>query len=94
MTWSITPPVLRGGKPVLRWDGKPLRALSDEEFTTAITAANALGDDVVTEASKNGPGNPMARMAGEASSIIAAIVIEMTRRGWNDSDGNPETKPT
>lgn len=89
MTWSISKSKIVGGDAVVKWGDKPLRQLSPAEFETAVRAAEALGDDVMTEASANGPGSPRSRMADEAAVIVRAVMREMERRDVASVERDP-----
>lgn len=80
MTWSVTPSRLVGGHPIIRWNDTNLSALSAADFTDAVKAAEALGDDVVKQVEQNPTGGGVS-LAGEADAILLAIMREMDRRG-------------
>lgn len=80
MTWSITRSKIVGGQPIVKWNEVPLRALSDEDFVTAVRAADALGDDVVKQVTQHPVGGGVS-MAAEADLVVMAVMKEMERRG-------------
>lgn len=90
MSWSIKPSLIRTEPPHVLWNETFLRQLSDDDFRAAIIAANALGDDTVTNVSE-GRG---AIMVPEATLIVGAIIKEMSRRGWDSTDEVGPSDPT
>ncbi len=80
MTWSLTRSKIIGGQPIVKWNGQPLIALDADALTEAVTAANALADDIVTDSAGLPMGDALATAANEASVIVAAVLNEMARR--------------
>lgn len=79
MTWDIRKSQIVGGQPIVLWDETPLRQLDDTAFAKAASAAEALGDCVVLEATELKPG--LAIDAARADLIVKAVIAEMERRG-------------
>lgn len=85
MTWSLRLHGLRTEPPHVLWDDTFLPKLSDDDFRKAIRAAESLGDDTVTNV-VHGRG---AIMVPEATIIVGAVIKEMTRRNWEDTEVGP-----
>ncbi len=79
MTWSITKSKVVGGDAIVKWNDVPLRQLSDDDFTTATTATNALGECVLLDATDLKPGLEVS--AARADLIVRAVMKELERRG-------------
>lgn len=82
MSWSLKPHGIRTEPPHVLWSETFLPKLSDDDFRSAIRAANALADDLVMSVAQ-GRG---ASMIAEATLITGAVLKEMSRRGWDSTD--------
>ena len=85
MTWSLKANLIRTEPTHVLWNGTFLRNLPDEDFKTAIRAAEAMGDDVYE--SIGTPDQQPLSSIDKARLIVGAVIAEMTRREWTDSGG-------
>lgn len=92
MTWSIKAHGIRTEPPHVLWSGTFLRNLTDDDFKTAIRAAEAFGDDVYESIGTSD--QVTLSTIDKARLIVGAVIVEMTRRGWDDSGGAPEITTT
>jgi hypothetical protein len=88
VTWSIKQSLIRTEPPHVLWSGVTLRNLTDDDFRTAIRAAEAMGDDVYE--SIGTPDQQPLSSIDKARLIVGAVIKEMDRRKWDDSGGKPE----
>lgn len=80
MTWSLKAHGIRTQPPHVLWSGVTLRNLTDDDFRTAIRAAEAMGDDVYE--SIGTPDQQPLSSIDKARLIVGAVIKEMTRRKW------------